>query len=242
MQAGGDPTLSADQSIAARNGEKAFMPVAGKTFIDHQIDVLGRAGITDICVVVGADRHIRGSFVQAVQTHPRGTADAVLSAQDWAHDEPFLVLNGDNLYPAAAIDAVANADGPALAGFDRADLVATGNIPAARINAFAVLASDSAGHLIRIIEKPTDEAIAAMPAPVLVSMNLWKFDARIFAACRDVEASARGEFELPAAVMLARSRGVEFTVIPSRGPVLDLSQPGDISEVARRLGAAQWSN
>lgn len=239
MQAGDETTLTEDQSIAARKGDKAFMPVGGKSFIDHQIDVLEHAGIRDVCVVVGPGRNISGAFAQVVQEQPRGTADAVLSARGWALDEPFLVLNGDNLYPSAAIDAVAHAEGPALAGFDRADLLATSNIPSGRINAFAVIAADPAGHLSRIMEKPTDEEIAAMPAPVLVSMNLWKFDARIFDACRDVEASARGEFELPAAVMLARARGVAFAVVPSRGPVLDLSQPGDISEVARRLGAAQ---
>jgi dTDP-glucose pyrophosphorylase len=146
------------------------------------------------------------------------------------------VMNGDNLYPAAAIDAVANADGSALAGFDRDDLVATSNIPPERINAFAVLERDEFGRLRRIIEKPSEGELASLPAPLLVSMNLWKFDARIFSACRDVTPSARGEFELPSAVMLARERGVEFEVVPSVGPVLDLSQRGDIAEVARRLG------
>lgn len=238
MQAGGDPALTVDQAVAARKGEKAFMPVGGRTFLDHQIDVLARAGIIDVCVVVGRDRNISGPFAQAIQAHPRGTADAVLAARGWARDEPFLVLNGDNLYPAAAIDGVANASGLALAGFDRADLAASGNIPAERINAFALLARDAAGHLVRIIEKPTVDEIRTMPAPVLVSMNLWKFDARIFDACRKVAPSSRGELELPAAVMLARSHGVEFTVVPACGPVLDLSRQSDIAEVARRLGAA----
>lgn len=212
------------------------MPVAGRTFIDHQIDVLESAGISDICVVVGPDRSICGPFVTAVQEHPRGTADAVRSAMGWAGDEPFIVLNGDNLYPASAIEAVANTDGPALAGFDRDDLVATSNIPPERINAFALLERDASGRLRRIIEKPSEAEAASLAPPLLVSMNLWKFDARIFDACRDVTPSARGELELPSAVMLARERGVEFAVVPARGPVLDLSQRSDIAEVARRLG------
>lgn len=236
MQAGGDPNLSNEQSIAARKGDKAFMPVAGRAFIDYQIDVLHSAGITDISVLIGPDRRISGEFVVTVQEHPRGTADAVLAAKGWAGDRPFLVMNGDNLYPAHAIEAVAAAGGPAVAGFDRDDLVATSNIAAGRINAFAVLERDASGHLTRIIEKPGADELAALPSPVLVSMNLWRFDARIFDACRDVTPSPRGEFELPAAVMLARTRGIEFAVVPVAGPVLDLSQRSDIAEVSRRLG------
>ena len=51
-------------------------------------------------------------------------------------------------------------------------------------------------------------------------MNVWRFDERIFAACRDVERSPRGEFELPEAVRLAIQRGVRFAVVPAQGPVL----------------------
>lgn len=66
-------------------------------------------------------------------------------------------------------------------------------------------------------------------------MNCWRFDARIFDACRDVPKSARGEYELPEAVALAMARGVRFTAVPARGPVLDLSRRVDAADVARRL-------
>lgn len=68
-----------------------------------------------------------------------------------------------------------------------------------------------------------------------ISMNCWRFDARIFAACRDVPRSARGEFEMPEAVGLAVRRGARFKAIPARGPVLDLSRRGDAADVQRRL-------
>jgi dTDP-glucose pyrophosphorylase len=72
---------------------------------------------------------------------------------------------------------------------------------------------------------------------LLVSMNLWRFDARIFDACRDVPQSVRGEFELPEAVALATRHGVRFRAVPARGPVLDLSRRGDAADVERRLAA-----
>jgi glucose-1-phosphate thymidylyltransferase len=114
--------------------------------------------------------------------------------------------------------------------------VRSSNIPAERISAVAVVERDASGHLNRIVEKPSLEDLRATLVPILVSMNLWKFDSRIFDACRDVAPSARGELELPSALMLARERGVIFKVVPSLGPVLDLSSRADVAALERRLG------
>ncbi len=89
--------------------------------------------------------------------------------------------------------------------------------------------------LRRIVEKPAAHEMPAAGEPMLVSMNCWSFDARIFPACRDVTPSQRGELELPEAVMLAVSRGVPFRAVAARGPVIDLSRRSDTAEVERRL-------
>ena len=66
-------------------------------------------------------------------------------------------------------------------------------------------------------------------------MNCWRFDQRIFKACREVPLSARGEYELPEAVGVAVAQGVRFKTFPARGPVLDLSTRSDATDVSRRL-------
>jgi glucose-1-phosphate thymidylyltransferase len=66
-------------------------------------------------------------------------------------------------------------------------------------------------------------------------MNVWRFDERIFDACRNVPQSARGEYELPEAVGLAIARGVRFRTFPATGAVLDLSRRTDIALVSARL-------
>jgi glucose-1-phosphate thymidylyltransferase len=89
------------------------------------------------------------------------------------------------------------------------------------------------------VEKPGDGGAAAAGGiskdDALISMNCWRFDAQIFAACRDVAPSVRGELELPEAVGLAVRRGVRFKVLRAAGGVLDLSKRADAAEVARRL-------
>ena len=66
-------------------------------------------------------------------------------------------------------------------------------------------------------------------------MNCWRFGPSIFASCREVAPSARGELELPAAVQLALAAGETFEVIPFDEPVLDLSTRQDIEAVGRAL-------
>ena len=170
-----------------------------------------------------------------VQEEARGTADAVLAAEAWAGSDPFVVVNADNLYPVGVLQALAALDGPGLPVFEREELVRTSNIPAARVAAFALLTIDETGYLAGIAEKPGAEAFEAAGDRAPVSMNCWRFDRRIFDACRDVPRSARGEFELPEAVALAVRRGVRFRAVPGRGEVLDLSRRSDVAEVSRRL-------
>jgi glucose-1-phosphate thymidylyltransferase len=242
--------LTADQQRAADAGVKAMMPIAGRPFLDYVLSAAADAGLTRIAIVSAPDHRDLRHYYQVVapptrvavdfvvQREPRGTADAVLAAEHWADGDAFLVLNGDNLYPAAALAAVHRLDQPGLPGFEAADLVRTGNIPADRVRAFALIEQDDQGWLTRIIEKPSREEVERLGPAVRVSMNCWRFDSRIFQACRAVTPSARGELELPAAVGLAVERGVRFQVVPAAGPVLDLSQRGDAADVARRLSGA----
>jgi dTDP-glucose pyrophosphorylase len=248
-------TLTPAQATAAAAGHKVMMPIAnGRTerpVIDKIHAAHAAAGCARICLVIGPDqgeiparyrrdaRPSRFELLFADQRDANGTAKAVLAAAEVIGDVPFLVVNGDNLYPAAALRDLAMLDTPGLPAFSPADLVATGNIPASRIAAFALIDVDERGWLQRIVEKPEPETLAARGDGARVSMNAWRFDRRIVDACREVPKSARGEYELPGAVALALTQGVRFRVIPAAGPVLDLSQQGDVAEVSRRLAARE---
>src|SRR5262249_9134767 len=151
----------------------------------------------------------RVAIAFVVQPDALGTANAVLTLESWSGGDAFLVMNADNLYPVRALADLVDLDEPGLPAFDREDLVRPSNIPAARIQTFAYLDVGPDGYLAGIVEKP-----GARSEPTLyISMNCWRFDSRIFAACRDVPRSPRGEFELPEAVGLAVSRGVRFRAV-----------------------------
>lgn len=239
--------LTPDQLRAAESGSKAMMPIAGRPFLDYVLNAIADAGVRRVGLVVPPVHHalahqyeleappVRLEIDFVVQTEARGTADAVLAAAQWSDGAPFLVMNGDNLYPADVLRQLAALDEPGLPGFRRGDLVRSSNIPDARVTSFALIDRDDRGYLARIVEKPSAGMVQRAGADALVSMNCWRFDPRIFSACRDVPISARGEFELPQAVALAIERGARFRVIAAAGPVLDLSTRGDTAAVAARL-------
>ncbi|HKA36231.1 MAG TPA: nucleotidyltransferase family protein [Thermoanaerobaculia bacterium] len=240
--------LDPEQEKAAGSGVKAMISFGGgRPFLDYVLSGLADAGLHDACLVIGPEhqeirryygetsppRRLRVAF--AVQREPRGTADAVLAAEEFAAGEGFLVINSDNLYPVSALADLTALPGPGVSLFERKALLSKGNIPAERIAAFAVCVVSPDGDLESIIEKPDSETLARLGDDSPVSMNCWRFSPAIFEACRNVPRSPRGEYELPEAVRLAIKSGARFRVVRSAEGVLDLSQRSDIRSVGEKL-------
>ncbi len=249
-QDGEGVALSESQAKAATAGAKGMMPIGAgvaRPFLDYVLSALEDAGCTSVCLVVapdhavirdhyeGAGRPSRLRIEYAVQPIADGTARAVQSAQAYAAADPFLVLNSDNLYPAPVLRALVELDGPGLPAYARDTLVHDSGFPPDRVGTFAAIEVDRDAYLARIVEKPGREYYDAAGPGALISMNVWRFDHRIFDACRDVPLSKRGEYELPEAVGLAVERGVRFRTFEARGAVLDLSRRSDVALVSERL-------
>ena len=240
--------LTSQQATAAASGYKALMPIGEHRLIDYSLSALADAGIERAVLVVSPEhedfrRHIdslertRLTIDLAVQVNPLGTADAVLSAEAAVGEESFLMVNGDNYYPRQVLHDLARHRGNALAGFDRAALVAESNIPAERIAAFAIVRARD-GALEEIVEKPAAEAVRAAGAHAPVSMNAFRFTPEIFSACRRITPSPRGELEIVDAV---RALPGPVSVLAATGGVLDLSRREDIREVEARLSGTEVS-
>jgi glucose-1-phosphate thymidylyltransferase len=236
--------LTAAQAEMADAGLKAMIPFR-RPFLDYVLSALADAGCRDVCIVVGPDdeairpyyrstplERVRVTF--AVQAEPRGTADAVLSAETFAGEEPFLVLNADNYYPVEAFRALVALDGPGLPAFRQSTLVSAGNIDPERVRAYAIVSVDDEGVVRDIVEKP--DLSTPIGEDPYVSMNCWRFDRTIFGACRQIPPSPRGEVELPNAVRYAiRTLACKYRAVVVAHGVLDLSRRRDIPDVERRL-------
>jgi len=257
MRRGAEADLSDEQQRIASSGLKAMMPIGDESqdgsepprpFIDHVINELADAGLTDIGLVIGPEHDVvreyyaaqdlrRVSISFAVQDEPLGTADAVRSARDFVGGDRFVMVNSDNFYPAEAVRTLVAAPGTATVGFDAAAMVAQSNIPADRIAAFAIVEADADGHLVDLHEKPSPEVVERFGEHALVSMNCFLFGPSIIEACDTIEPSARGEYEITDAIRHLVAAGEQVTVVPAAVGVLDMSGRTDVPLVAAALGS-----
>ena len=238
-----DVSLSTDQDRVAATGVKALIPI-DRPFLDYVLSNLADAGYRHICLVIGPEhgqlRRYYGEEIScqrlqvsfAVQAQPRGTADAVAAAEPIVGVEPFLVINSDNYYPVDALRALRALTGPGLAVFSRAAMLRLSNIDEERLTKFAVVETDARGNMKQVIEKPEPAILQALPEPVGLSMNCWRFHAEIFTACRHIDPSPRGEFEITdAAQYVIDEMGGQFRVLYSNEAVLDMSSRDDVASV-----------
>lgn len=239
--------LTTAQAEVAGTGVKAMMPI-DRPFLDYVITVLADAGYGRVCLVIGPDHDNvrryynhnappkRLSIAYAVQPKPLGTANALATAEAFAGDDPFLMINSDNHYPLDAVSALRGLTGPGLAGFRCSALIERSNIPAERVLRFAAADIDEQGNLRRVIEKPSEAQLAALGDDVYMSMNCWRFTPNVFEACRKIGKSPRGEYEVTDAAQYCIDKlGEKFTVIKSDSPVLDLSSRQDVASVTQHL-------
>jgi glucose-1-phosphate thymidylyltransferase len=256
-----------DELSAIRGGEKMAASFGRFPFLDYQILNLVQSGLQEVNIVLKPEndfflrrygRHARSVFPEvsvsfSFQEITDGTAHAVLCAEGFVGDDPFILLNGDNHYSADAVHMLM--DTPSgVSGVVAYDRLGFNAMTRGRIESFAVVETNE-GYLSRIVEKAEDPERFVVrdflftfggremevDGRVLVSMNLWCFGPAIMDACRNVprhmprKAGAQGEFELPDAVGLLLGEGHRFVVYYANEDVLDLTRPEDIEIVGQQI-------
>ena len=217
----------------------------GRPFLDFVLSALADAGYREVCLIIGPEHEAIRNYYEkespparvrmtfAIQQEAKGSADAILAAEEFAGGDEFLVINSDNYYSPATMRLLRTLGEPGTALYTRAGLLRDGSIPAERIKGYSDCEVGADGYLKKIVEKPehpSDDPEA------LVSMTCWRFGPKIFEACRRVPVSTRGEYELPVAVQWGiENLGMRLRVIRRDEGVLDLSSRGDVAKVAEKL-------
>lgn len=90
---------------------KALVPVAGRPFIEHQLEWLRRGGINDVHLAAGyraddiaawltsASDFADTTITLSREPKPLGTAGALKFVEYYVRSDPFVVVNGDTLAP-----------------------------------------------------------------------------------------------------------------------------------------------
>lgn len=198
---------------------KALVPVAGVPVIDRILDALMADGFDAVVVVTGhradeVERYLASRPLRFVrQDEPRGTADAVLAAQQAVSDALFLVTWVDVLVEPGTYRRVAAAatDADAAVAVNHLDDLSAGG----------AVGIDH-GMVTGITEKPGPVAGWNLTGVLALDTAVWPHLAAI-------ERSVRGEYELPDAINAWIGAGARISAVPVEGVVFEIGTPQGLS-------------
>jgi glucose-1-phosphate thymidylyltransferase len=177
---------------------KQLIPVANKPVLFYGIEAMAQAGITEVGIIIAPETgdEIRAAagdgsrfgvrLTYIVQDAPLGLAHAVLTAEDFLGDSPFVMYLGDNLLQGGIEDLVEafRRQGPDA-------LILLTPVPDPEHYGVAEL---SDGAVRRLVEKP------ANPTSDLALVGVYMFTPAVHTAARAIEPSGRGELEITDAI------------------------------------------
>ena len=174
---------------------KQLVPVYDKPMIYYPLSTLIFAGISDVLVITTP--HDRPGFERllgdgsqfgiaisyATQPSPDGLAQAFVIGADFLGDDHVALVLGDNIFYGAGL-------GTQLQRFATVDGGAVFAYWVAEPSAYGVVEFDSSGRAVSLEEKPV------APRSNYAVPGLYFYDNDVVAIARDLEPSARGEYEI----------------------------------------------
>jgi glucose-1-phosphate thymidylyltransferase len=185
---------------------KQLVPVANKPVLFYGIEAMAQAGIDEVGIVIAPET---GEEIKAAagdgsrwglkltyipQAEPLGLAHAVLTAEGFLADSPFVMYLGDNLLQGGIKELVTafREHGPDA-------LILLTPVPDPEQYGVAELAD---GAVVRLVEKPAE------PTTDLALVGVYMFTPVVHDAARAIEPSGRGELEITDAIQHLVDRGL----------------------------------
>jgi glucose-1-phosphate thymidylyltransferase len=217
---------------------KQLVPVANTPILFYGIEAMVHAGITEIGIIVGETRaevmaavgdgsRFGATVTYIPQEAPLGLAHCVLIARDFLCDDEFVMYLGDNLLEQDLAAFVA-----AFADARRGDQPPCAQILLKQVpdpHRFGIAMLDDAGHVVRLVEKPTD------PPSDLALVGVYLFDRTIHDAVAGIEPSARGELEITDAIQWLVDHGYRVRCERLSGWWIDTGKLTPLLEANRLL-------
>ncbi|MDQ3933919.1 MAG: glucose-1-phosphate thymidylyltransferase [Actinomycetota bacterium] len=212
---------------------KQLVPVANKPVLFYGIESLAAAGIEEIGIIIAPETgaEIRAaagdgsrfgvSITYIEQDAPRGLAHAVLTAEDFLRDSPFVMYLGDNLLRDGIVDLVEQ-----FRSQEPDALILLTPVPDPQNYGVAELDGE---RVARLVEKPEN------PVSDLALVGVYMFTPAIFDAARAIEPSWRDELEITDAIQKLIDTGLTVDPHVVRGWWKDTGQVQDMLDANRLI-------
>ncbi len=212
---------------------KGMVEVDGKPILTHCLEQLVELGAEEFLIVVGylkeeiidhyGDEFEGVPITYAHQREQKGLAHALLTVEEYVEDD-FMLMLGDNVFRANLGDVVRRQRE------DRADAAfLVEEVPYEEASRYGVCVTNDYGEIIEVVEKPED------PPSNLVMTGFYTFSPAIFPACKLVQPSNRGEYEISEAIDLLIRSGRTIDALPLDGWRMDIGYPEDREAAEKRL-------
>ncbi len=213
---------------------KQLVPVANKPVLFYGIEAMAEAGIEDVGIIIapetggeireaagdGSRFGVRIEYIE--QDAPLGLAHAVLTAEDFLGESPFVMYLGDNLLRngiVALVDTFRTEQPDAL-------ILLT---PVPDPEHYGVAELDGDNRVARLVEKPEE------PKTDLALVGVYMFTPAIFEAARAIEPSSRNELEITDAIQHLVDSGLRVDPHIVHGWWKDTGQVQDMLEANRLI-------
>lgn len=212
---------------------KGMVEVDEKPILTHCFEQLKTLGADEFVVVVGyLKEHIIEHYgdefngipiTYAHQREQKGLAHALLTVEQHIEDN-FMLMLGDNIFSANLADVVRRQRE------DRADAAfLVEEVPYEEASRYGVCDTNKYGEITDVVEKPDD------PPSNLVMTGFYTFSPAIFSACKLVQPSNRGEYEISEAIDLLIRSGRTIDAIRLNGWRIDIGYSEDRKRAEERL-------
>ncbi len=211
---------------------KQLVPVYDKPMIYYPLSTLILAGIRDVLVIttphdaaqfqrlLGDGSQFGISITYAVQQKPNGLAQAFVIGADFIGNDRSTLILGDNIFYGPRL-------GSQLARFDQLDGGAVFAYRVADATSYGVVEFDASGRALSLEEKPAE------PKSNFAVPGLYFYDNDVLAIARDLEPSARGEYEITDVNRAYLEQGrLQVEVLPRGTAWLDTGTFDDLLEAA----------
>ncbi len=203
---------------------KQLIPIGNKPFLVYTIELLLKSGIEELGILVNEfnkpifekvlRKYFKEDFHYIIQYEPKGTAHGLWFAEEFINEEKFILILGDNFFDCNIREFIKK--------FQFEDTNCKILLKEVEEPEKFKVAYIGNGRIIDLEDKPK------MAFSNWAVTGLYALDKNIFKACKEIEPSKGGKYEITDAIKWLLQKGCSVGYEKLNGNWRDIDNPSDL--------------